>query len=173
MHDGIVEQTGDAARAVRPPGQHVRRRLHRLAGDEHDSRHRAPSTARRAHVELRRRRDAAAARRRARAPTASAVLYGIRPEHCARGRRRRACRSTSSSSSRRAPTRSSIAASTARKSRRWCATASIARAGERDRSSRPTCRAPMFSTRRAASRSPHDSARCNRTTRAASPEEDA
>ena len=27
------------ARALRPPGQHVRRRLHRLAGDEHDPRH--------------------------------------------------------------------------------------------------------------------------------------
>jgi multiple sugar transport system ATP-binding protein len=34
MHDGIVEQMG-AARTVRPSGQHLRRGLHRLAGDEH------------------------------------------------------------------------------------------------------------------------------------------
>ena len=34
MHDGIVEQIGDAARTLRSPGQPVRRRLHRLAGDE-------------------------------------------------------------------------------------------------------------------------------------------
>ena len=38
MRDGIVEQIGDPLDALRPPGQHVRRRLHRLAGDEHDSR---------------------------------------------------------------------------------------------------------------------------------------
>ena len=84
MRDGIVEQIGDPLDALRPPGQHVRRRLHRLAGDEHDSRHGA-HTARRAARRVRRRRRAADARR-ARAPTtASAVLYGMRPEHCALG----------------------------------------------------------------------------------------
>ena len=34
MHDGIVEQIGAPARALRPAEQSVRRRLHRLAGDE-------------------------------------------------------------------------------------------------------------------------------------------
>ena len=34
MHGGVVQQVGSAARSLRPPGQPVRRRLHRLAGHE-------------------------------------------------------------------------------------------------------------------------------------------
>ena len=35
MRDGIVEQIGDPLQLYDTPGQHVRRGLHRLAGDEH------------------------------------------------------------------------------------------------------------------------------------------
>ena len=66
MRDGIVEQIGDPLDALRPAGQHVRRRVHRLAGDEHDSRHRRASAAAARARGLRRRRDAADARRRPR-----------------------------------------------------------------------------------------------------------
>ena len=62
MHDGVVEQIGDAARALRPPGQPVRRRLHRLAGDELHRRHARGATA--ASARSRSRRHAAAAARR-------------------------------------------------------------------------------------------------------------
>ena len=41
MRDGIVEQIGRSARALRSAGEYVRRGLHRLAGDEHDPRRRA------------------------------------------------------------------------------------------------------------------------------------
>ena len=63
MKDGVVEQTGDPLALYDRPNNTVRRRLHRLAGDEHDSGHRArqwrPGGARR----VRRRRDAADAAR--------------------------------------------------------------------------------------------------------------
>ena len=119
-----------SAGAVRPSGQHVRRRIHRLAGDEHDPRHRRASTAGTPHVAF---ADGATL------PLPAGIARGRRaagalrhPARALRGRRRRRlCRSTSSSSSPPAPTRSFIAGSTARKSRRWCATASTARAGER------------------------------------------
>ena len=42
MHDGRRRADRHAARALRPPGQPVRRAVHRLAGDEHRRRHRAP-----------------------------------------------------------------------------------------------------------------------------------
>ena len=60
MRDGRIEQTGSAARALRPPGQPVRRRLHRLAGDELPARHAAPQ----------RRRGAASSSTTARSSTA-------------------------------------------------------------------------------------------------------
>ena len=82
MRDGIVEQTGDPLDALRPAGQHVRRRLHRLAGDEHHPGHRARNGG-----GGRRSSSATACAlpvpRGARADDGQAVLYGMRPEHCA------------------------------------------------------------------------------------------
>ncbi len=71
-----------SAAALRHAGEHVRRGVHRLAGDEHDPGHRATSTARR------RASNSTAASRLplpgGRAPTdGQPVLYGMRPEHCA------------------------------------------------------------------------------------------
>ena len=86
MRDGIVEQTGAPLELYDRPVEHVRRRLHRLAGDEHDPRHRARNGA----GDARRVRAAASMLPLppARAPTtASAVLYGIRPEHLRAGDR--------------------------------------------------------------------------------------
>ena len=71
MNDGVVEQIGDPLDALRPSGQHVRRGLHRLAGDEHDSRHGA-GRGWRAARRLRRRR------RRCRCPGTPAPPTGSR-----------------------------------------------------------------------------------------------
>ena len=68
MRDGLVEQIGGPARALRPAGQHLRRGLHRLAGDEHGSRHRARRR-RRLVVAFDEGHDAAAARRTRAPPT--------------------------------------------------------------------------------------------------------
>jgi multiple sugar transport system ATP-binding protein len=80
MNQGVVEQPRRAARGVRPAGQRVRRRLHRLAVDE------LPAVRGR----LRSRRAAGAPGRRragragaARDAAASALLYGVRPNTCA------------------------------------------------------------------------------------------
>jgi ABC-type sugar transport system ATPase subunit len=35
LKDGLLQQVGHPARDVRPPGQRLRRRLHRLTRDEH------------------------------------------------------------------------------------------------------------------------------------------
>ena len=48
LKDGCLQQVDTPAQAVRPPGQRVRRRLHRLAGDE--PRRRRRSTERRRRV---------------------------------------------------------------------------------------------------------------------------
>ena len=77
----------------------------------------ARATRRRAARRVRRRRRRCRCRTGARADDGQPVLYGIRPEHCALAPAA-GCRSRSSSSSRPAPTRSSTAASTARKSPR-------------------------------------------------------
>ena len=47
LRDAQLQQCDTPARAVRPPGQHVRRRLRRLAGDEPLPRRRSAPTARR------------------------------------------------------------------------------------------------------------------------------
>ena len=39
LKDGVVEQIGSPLELYDRPGEHVRRRLHRLAGDELPSRH--------------------------------------------------------------------------------------------------------------------------------------
>ena len=114
MKDGVVEQTGGPLDLYDRPGQHLRRRLHRVAGDEPGAGQRAASTA---------------ARSRSNSPTAAAC----RCAHSARGARRAAravrhparalcgaaapavSRSKWSSSSRPVPTRRSIAASSTRK----------------------------------------------------------
>ena len=109
MRDGIVEQIGRSARALRSAGQHLRRRLHRLAGDEHAAGRRRVATGRVAFGD-----EAALA-------AACGCARGGWPARCSTAfvpstarSPRPACRSRSSSSSRRAPTRSSTAASTAR-----------------------------------------------------------
>ena len=82
MRDGIVEQSRHAARALRPAGEPVRGRLHRLAGDELHARRLAP----------RRQRCASGVRgRHLRCPSpcrrsgveGQQVIYGTRPEHLA------------------------------------------------------------------------------------------
>ena len=114
MRDGVVEQIGDPLDALRPAGEHVRRRLHRLAGDEHDPRHRARTTAARRASTFAGGVDAAAA---AGARAADGQRGALR--HPSRALRASApaaaCRPRSSSSSRPAPTRSSTAASTGRR----------------------------------------------------------
>ena len=72
LKDGILQQCGTAARALRPPGQRLRRRLHRLARDE--PAHRAADRGRRQDRRPARRREAAAdARRRSSPPPAQAA----------------------------------------------------------------------------------------------------
>jgi ABC-type sulfate/molybdate transport systems ATPase subunit len=119
MRDGVGRAERRPARALRPSGQHVRRGLHRLAGDEHGAGHARASTAAR-DGRVRSGVHAAAAVARA-APDARSVLTA-----CARSialAERRGCGRRSSSSSRPAPTPALFAASTARSSRRSCATA--------------------------------------------------
>ena len=70
MKDGVVEQTGDPLTLYDTPGQHVRRRLHRLAGDEHDSRHRRARNGAGAQIEFAGGVDAADAARARAPPTA-------------------------------------------------------------------------------------------------------
>ena len=70
MRDGRIEQIGTPLRALRPSGQPVRRRLHRLAGDELPARHAAPQRRRR-RGRARRRHAAGGAARRRPAATAS------------------------------------------------------------------------------------------------------
>ena len=107
-HEGRPDRADRlAARALRPPGQHLRRRLHRLAGDELPAGHAAPQRRRR-RVRARRRHapaGAAQCRRQRRAER--------RPRHAARAsaarRERRHSVAAWSCSSRPAPTPSSPA----------------------------------------------------------------
>ena len=80
MRDGRIEQTGSPLELYDQPGQPVRRRLHRLAGDELPARHAAPQRRR------------GAGRAAATAPLLDAplhaggsdgqpVVFGMRPEH--------------------------------------------------------------------------------------------
>ena len=90
MRDGMVEQTRRAARALRPAGEHVRRRLHRLARDEHAGRNGARNGGRARRVRRRRRRCRC---RRMRAPTTASRCSTASAPSTARRRDRRARRS--------------------------------------------------------------------------------
>ena len=79
MHDGIVEQIGAPLDLYDRPGQPLRRRLHRLAGDEPAQGH-ADRRERRA-IGVAGRRLAAARRQRPAAADGRPVVLGIRPEH--------------------------------------------------------------------------------------------
>ena len=98
MHDGIVEQIGAPLDLYDRPGQSVRRRLHRLAGDELLQ---GQDRARRRDALRRRRRHVACRSRDARrSPTAQPIVSACGPSICSlsddgiagRGRRRRADR---------------------------------------------------------------------------------
>ena len=154
MRDGRIEQTGSPLELYDHPGQPVRRRLHRLAGDELPARHAAPQRRRAPSSNS---PTARACRRRSApaAATASRVVLGTRPEHLqladerrhpvaggrARADRRRHLRRLPP---RRRPTwrRCSASATTSRR-----AAPSICS---------PTCSAPTCSTPAAASGSPPD-----------------
>ena len=150
MKDGRIEQTGSAAGAVRPPGQPVRGRLHRLAGDELPARHAAPQRQRRAQVEL-------ADGTRVGAPANAAgsdgqpVIFGTRPEHLALDGAAAASRPRWWWSSRPAPTPSSPAATTAPRCR-WCSASATASRPAARSTCGPTCSAPTCSTPAAAAR---------------------
>ena len=78
MNAGHIEQVGAPLDALRPAGEPLRRRVHRLAGDEPDPRRRAPGGGGR-----RPRGMLPLAGRPGRREEGSAVVYGIRPEHLA------------------------------------------------------------------------------------------
>jgi multiple sugar transport system ATP-binding protein len=105
MRDGLVEQMGDAAATLRPAGEHLRRGLHRLAGDEPRPRHGArqrcgPAVEFEGGLRLPLPHSVHAARAR---PCSTACARST-----ARRRRAREFRPRSSSSSRPGRTRSSI-----------------------------------------------------------------
>ena len=86
MRKGELQQVGRPADALRPPGQPLRRRLHRLAGDEHgrgDDRaaKRQPSRSRSAARRSSWTRRRPQAVRRSESYEGRAVILGIRPEH--------------------------------------------------------------------------------------------
>ena len=78
MHQGVLQQVGTRGRVVRPAGQRVRRRLHRLAADEHAGLRSASLAGRGPRARGRRRGSASGRsargcrRRRQRGPTGSA-----------------------------------------------------------------------------------------------------
>ena len=78
MHDGSIEQIGSPLRALRPAGEPLRRRLHRLAGDELHRRHAATAASSTAANGGTAAGAAGAARASGRRRP---VVYGIRPEH--------------------------------------------------------------------------------------------
>ena len=85
MHDGRIEQIGDAARALRPARQPVRRAVHRLAGDERRRTARCAAS-NGARVRRRARRRALAAAREHRRRDGQAVALR-RPSRAPRARR--------------------------------------------------------------------------------------
>ena len=82
MRDGIVEQIGTPLELYDAPVEHVRRRLHRLAGDESRARHRRASNGAASGVEFDGGVRLPLPAQRA-AGDGQPVLYGMRPEHCA------------------------------------------------------------------------------------------
>ena len=95
MRKGELQQVADAADALRPAGQPLRRRLHRLAGDEHGRGHgrarrtaASPSTIGGADARARRRAGRDPARRSA--PTTASTVDPRDPARGPRGRRARA-----------------------------------------------------------------------------------
>ena len=104
MRDGLVEQRGQPLELYDRPGEPVRRRIHRLAGDELPAGHAAAQRRRRADRAVRRDVDR-------RAPTAwrgadgQKVLCGMRPEHLTMADGSKARLPRSSWSSPRAPKR--------------------------------------------------------------------
>ena len=143
MHDGVVEQIGDPLELYDRSGEHLRRRLHRLAGDEHDPGHGADRRRRASRRRVRRRRRAAAARGRPRRRRpAGALRHAARALHAragdgpaGRGRRRRADRRRHAGLS---------AGSTARRSPRPSASAPIAAPATGSASRRISARAHLF-----------------------------
>ena len=133
------------ARPLRSSGEHVRRGIHRLAGDEHRPRHRTDG--RRRALASNSATASCCPRPRAPAPPTDSRCSTACGPSTARSRPP-ACRSKSSSSSRPAPTRSSIVASRGRKSPRPSATAPIA-APATGSTWRPILRGHISSTRRA------------------------
>ena len=86
MHQGELQQFDEPRDGLRPAGQHVRRRLHGLAGDELPSGRDRSTTAAapRSRVQLADGKTGAACRSPARWPAAPGgrkVVLGIRPEH--------------------------------------------------------------------------------------------
>ena len=144
MRDGRDRADRRPARALRPSGQPVRRRLHRLAGDELPARHAARATAAVAARRIRRRHAAAAPPGAARRRRPAGASSACGPSTCAAERRRHR-RSKSSWSSRPAPTPSSPAGIDGQEHRRGVPRAPRLRARRHDPPACPTCaRAHLF-----------------------------
>ena len=88
MHDGMRRADRRAARALRPAGQPVRRRLHRLAGDELPARARSAPTATRRVRRPRRRASAACVGAAGERRPARGLRHPARAFHARRRRRR-------------------------------------------------------------------------------------
>ena len=84
MHQGSVQQFDEPQTDLRPPGQHVRRGLHGLAGDELHLRRAGRATAARPAVALRRRRRPRQRCRSTTAPAAARRRQGRDPRRPAR-----------------------------------------------------------------------------------------
>ena len=132
--------------ALRSSQQHLRRRFHRFAGDEHGARYRTRQ--RRVGPASSSRAASRCPCRRAPGPRTGRACSTACDRSIVLSPTVRDCLPMSWSSSRPVPTPNSIAASTARNSRRWCAIASVAEPGTASDSSRIS-RVRICSMRRA------------------------